>query len=814
MASPPPDRDRPSPLDDLPRGFGLDLPDDEWLERIRQSRRDPQAGAVGGYEIESEISRGAQGIVYRARQPNTQRHIALKRLIAGSFATSDMRARFEREMRVAAELHHPNIVTVYGAEIVDGQPNLAMEWIDGKPVDRWAVGDARTRRGVDESLRLFAVICDAVHHAHQRGVIHRDLKPSNILVDDRGQPHILDFGLAKLMHQDDSAAVHLTRTRDFVGTPAYASPEQVRGDASAIDLRSDVYALGVILFQMLTGRLPYPDDRNLANLLHAIQHVDPPPPSSLAAPLGTEIDAIVLKALAKSPADRYASVDALAADVRRYLADEPVLAHPPTAFYQFRKLIARRRLPFALGTTVAMLVLALAIVTTVLSFRLDAQRRSAVEAQQQEARARQAADEVTLFLRGMLASVDPDQGRGRDVTVREVLDRAADEIDKRDDLTPEVDSAVRDAIGVSYFRLGFHDLAGPHLEKALDLARAAYGGSHPIVAARMQNLANFLRADSQLAEAQELYQQVYDIRCAVLPAGHRDTATALANLAGVRIERNDLEAGEKDLDAAIEMHIAAFGPDHLQTVGAQIDRASIYQQRGQTARAADCLVELMPRVRAAFGPQHSRTLQALNNAAVSLRQCGRAEEALPYLEEAVSVAREIYGDEHPNTINLLGNLGNLHQSRGELDRAGELLITAMDRARTVLGPTHATTLATMNNLAGIHQARGDLPAAVALLRESLAGHRALFGEKHPATAISMAGLGAALMDAPDAASHYEEAEELLLNALRFFESAFPPDHRFRLTTIKHLGRLYSPEKMDAAEKLEQIAAQLPTDESD
>lgn len=308
--------------------------------------------SIGPYELEAEVARGGQGIVFRARQPGTNRTVAIKRLLVGSFSTAAMRQRFQREIEAAAALSHPNIVTVYGMDVVDGQPIFAMEWIDGVPVTVWAAGvrtgDAQRKpalyagpcRDPEETLELFLRICDAVQHAHARGILHRDLKPSNILVDDAGQPHVLDFGLAKrFAGAPGGEAAEVTRTGEFLGTPTHAAPEQLRGER--LDERADVYALGVLIFEMLTGECPFDAKASLTDLVRAIEHDEPPRPSGRDARLGLELDTIVRKAMAKDREERCATARELGEEVRRYLAGEPVLALPASTWYLVRKLAAR-----------------------------------------------------------------------------------------------------------------------------------------------------------------------------------------------------------------------------------------------------------------------------------------------------------------------------------------------------------------------------------------------------------------------------------------------------------------------------------------
>ena len=323
---------------------------DGWMTALRRAEEPRGLGSIGPFELLDEVERGGQGVVFRARQPGTNRVVALKRMLAGSLASAATRARFAREVEAAAALDHPGIVTVFGTESVDRTPVLAMEWVDGVPITEWARGPSEHGAGRDPAQRLevFCAVCDAVEHAHARGVLHRDLKPSNILVDRSGRPRVLDFGLAKWLGGEERDA---TQSAEALGTPAYAAPEQLLPGslgAGRVDVRADVYALGVVLYEVLTGASPYGSrDTSLSELLRTVERVDPAPPSSFDPRLGRELDAVCLRALEKLPEDRYPSVGALAADLRRHLAGEPVHAAPPGALARFTKLVRRNPLPSA-----------------------------------------------------------------------------------------------------------------------------------------------------------------------------------------------------------------------------------------------------------------------------------------------------------------------------------------------------------------------------------------------------------------------------------------------------------------------------------
>ena len=362
-------------------GGDFDLPDDRWMARLRVAERPIVLGRIGEYELEGEVERGGQGIVFRARQPGTKRRIALKRMLAGAFATEGMRRRFEREVEAAALLNHPNIVTVYGMDSVDGTPLLAMEWIDGVPATDWARG-----RAPEEILELFLRLCDAMQHAHSRGVLHRDIKPSNVLVDANSQPHVLDFGLAKRCPLGGGAGgdvLDVSKSADVFGTPAYASPEQLSGTETRLDASTDVYSLGVLLFEMLTDASPYGDYDGVADLLRRVGQTRPPRLATYDPRLSNELDTIVRAALEPARQDRTASVEDFASDIRRYLSGAPIHAVPLSSLTLLRRLVEKNPLVAGLGAALFVLSLAFGIFASVQARRFEQQTIRAENALEQ-----------------------------------------------------------------------------------------------------------------------------------------------------------------------------------------------------------------------------------------------------------------------------------------------------------------------------------------------------------------------------------------------------------------------------------------------
>lgn len=352
-----------------------------WAARLRSALEPLPPARLGPYEGLVEIGRGGQGEVYRANQPGTGRFVALKRIAGLGFSPRpSLVARFNREVEALTRLSHPNVVSVFSLEVIDGHSLLVMEYIDGQPIDRWA--DLQWAQGAEPRnavLRVFAAVCDGVAHAHQRGVLHRDLKPSNILVNGDGQPKVLDFGIARVLAEQATAGAEQAWTvTGFAGTPAYASPEQLRPGAEGrggIDTRSDVYSLGVLLYRVLAGQEAFDARGGIADLMMLVERGPVPGPSMVRHGLPAECNWIVRKATDPDPARRYQTAESLAEDVRRLIDGRPVLAHPPSAWYTLRRAIGRRPWLSAGLAAAVSAIMALGTVSAVQAARLSARSR-------------------------------------------------------------------------------------------------------------------------------------------------------------------------------------------------------------------------------------------------------------------------------------------------------------------------------------------------------------------------------------------------------------------------------------------------------
>jgi tetratricopeptide (TPR) repeat protein/predicted Ser/Thr protein kinase len=628
---------------------------------------------IGRYRVLRTLGEGGMGVVYLAEQENPRRQVALKLLRPGTTSRARLE-RFRLEAQVLARLQHPGIAQVYEAGAADWagdpQPFFAMEYVEGRPLIEYAAG---RRLDVRARLRLIAQIALAVHHAHQKGVIHRDLKPANILVTEAGLAKVLDFGVARATDADVQTATLHTSAGELLGTLPYMSPEQAGGDPNEIDTRTDVYALGVLAYELLTGRLPH--DVRRRTLPEALRMIRDDPPvrlSSVQPRLRGDVEHIVGKALQKDRRLRYPSAAALAEDIERHLRSDPIMARPPSVVYQVRKF-ARRHvgLVTSLGLIFALLV-GVVVVTSRQAAQLAQQRDEAREAQHALERtgrekdaaladARKAArvsDATSGFLADLLRLASPNVGR-HDITVVEALDIAARRVDEKLAGEPEVAAAVRQRLSATYHALG-------RLESSVEQARLSLTDLESA-----PDAAPMMRVQAYAAMALALHDQ-----------GKIDEAVAVTGKA-VALARETLPPEEPQRLTLMTTH------------GALLYALQRFEEAEAIMRET---LELQERV---FGPGHPSTLAALNNLANVTEQLGRAEEGERLLRRCMDLHRENVGDRHPNTIATIYNYGSILRERGRLDEAEALL-----RECVALGRQH---LPTRHWLAGSHRGGyGDL----------------------------------------------------------------------------------------------------------
>lgn len=712
---------------------------------------------IEGYKLLAELRAGGQGVVYKALQERTNRVVALKVLHGGAFASPQHRARFEREIDLVAHLRHPNIVTLFDSgSTPEGRLYYAMEYLHGAPLDAWTPlvsGAARpdAREVLRRKLDLFCKVCAAVNYAHQRGVIHRDLKPGNILVDGAGEPHVLDFGLAKAPAARPGGEGPLTETGGFLGTLHYAAPEQFRGDPDLIDIRADVYSLGVILYEMLTGRRPFSERGSVKDVIDAITGGDPDPPSLPAAPdggpapnLDEDLDTIVMTALARDRERRYHSAEALRLDVARYLAGEPIEARRASAWYVLRKT-ARRYRAALIASGVGMLALTgFSAVAWMLYARADDQRRRADRNADRSQR-------VVAFLDDLFRSADAFRGEGdplgAEVSLREALSLGAAQLREELGDDPLIRARLLETLGTTLLHLDELDQADLLLRQALALAERS-GEATAADRARLLSLQGRLayeRADYAAAER------------------HQREAFAL-------LDRDpSSDPGER---ASVRFHLAVA----LEGLGRMSEAEALHR-------------DVLASRESLFGHSHRDVAESLNALGLIAYTSGRLDEALTFVQEAYDIRRRTLNSVHPDLQESLNNLAVLLELSGRTADARRMYETALDHARRTLGARHQYVATILINLADLLDGAGETARAEESYLEAIRIWRDTRGADNPLFLFNYA-------EFLRQHSRFDEARRRHADCLALRERALPPDHldlaRSRVSlasTLRELGRL-------------------------
>ncbi|MEM7198935.1 MAG: tetratricopeptide repeat protein [Planctomycetota bacterium] len=764
----------------------------------------PVPTRIGPYDIVNVLGTGGMGTVYRARQSNPARDVALKVMRPG-LTTPSLARRFAIEADALGRLQHAGIAQIYEAGTADDghgpQPFFAMELVEGDVLTRYA---ERQRLDTRARLELLAKIARAVHHAHQKGVVHRDLKPSNILVTAAGEPKILDFGVARVTDADVEAVTRQTDAGQLIGTLPYMSPEQVAGTPDAIDIRSDVYALGVIGYELLVGVLPI-DIRGkpLPEAARTIQEDVPTRLSSVARTYRGDIDTIIAKALEKERQRRYQSADELADDVERFLKHETISARPPTLGYQ-AAVFARRHKGLVAGLAGVVIALAGGTVTSTALYlkaedqRIEAElkRGEAETARAAEERARNAADaarveaerqskiaqSVNRYLtHDLIASVSPSSNP----TMREVVEAAAASLDERFPDDPAIEGSVRAAIGRTFKRLGDYEKAEQHLRASVDGLIASLGPEHLETVLAMNNLGLLYVNQRRHTEAKALLEPAVEVAERDLPADHPEMPTLLMNLGAAYSGLGEFAEAMPVLERALELVLALFGEDSVETSRAMANLASAAGRAGDRDRARELFEKCLAIDRSLFGDDHSETITDLNNLGGFYLDEGDYDRARPMLEEAVARGRRVFGDRHPLQLRMRGNLASMYSELGEDARAVAIYEELVEISRDSLGPDAAMTHSLMNNLAGTYADLDRHDEAEAAYVAVLESRRRTLGEDHVQTLLSANNLGAHYRKQGD----LDRAEPLLTNASAGFEQRLGPDHRRTLSAKSNLGAL-------------------------